>query len=240
MDFLSNPDLATIHPTWPGTPHERGRFRAYDGEIEVGLGKVIRYLLRRNPQAAAKRRDRYAPPVERGDIHRAGDWVCWLGHASFLIQLDGVRYLTDPVWHNLGLLKRRVPTPFTPEQIGRVDYLLLSHDHRDHCDERTISELSRKLDFRVLAPLRLGRVVEPWLARGTADHGGRLVPALRHAPRRAQCHVYADAALVPPLPHRHQPSAVGELRVAGLGRDSLVRRGFRGLTAFRGSGTVFP
>ncbi len=165
MDFLSNPALETFHLTWPGTPFDQGRFLAYETEIEVGFGKVLRYLTRPNPQATEKRHDDYAPPVERDDIHQSGDWVCWFGHACFLIQLDGVRYLTDPVWHRLGLLKRRVPVPYTVEGIGHIDYLLLSHDHRDHCDERTIRQLSQKLDFRVLAPLHLGDVIRPWLER---------------------------------------------------------------------------
>ncbi len=165
VDFLSNPALDTFHSTWPGTPFERGRFRFFAGDIPVGFDQIVRYLLRDNPQAAEKRGDDYVPQTEREDIRRPGDWVCWIGHACFLIQLDGVRYLTDPVWHDLGLLKRRVPAPYTAEEIGHLDYLLLSHDHRDHCDEKTIKELSRKLDFRVLAPLHMRELITPWLER---------------------------------------------------------------------------
>ena len=165
MDFRSNPALETFRADWPGTPSERGRFRAYDGALDVGLNRVVRYLMRNNPQAAEKRHDDYRPPVVRDDIQRPGDWVCWFGHACFLIQLDGVRYLIDPVWHRLGLLARRVPAPYTAEELGRIDYVLLSHDHRDHCDERTLRALSRKLDFTVLTTLGMAELVRPWLAR---------------------------------------------------------------------------
>ena len=165
MDFLSNPDLVTFRPDWPGTPAEDGRFRSYAEVIDVGLGKVASYLTRGNPQAAEKRADDYRPPERYDDLHQPGDWVCWLGHASFLIQLDGVRYLTDPVWHNLGFLRRRVRAPYTPEEIGRLDYVLLSHDHRDHCDARTLKQLSGALDFTVLTGLGMREVIGGWLRR---------------------------------------------------------------------------
>ena len=165
MDFLSNPDLETFRDGWPGTPAERGRFRAYDGEVDVGWRRLARYATSDNPQAAEKRADDYRPPERYDDLHQPGDWVCWLGHASFLIQLDGVRYLTDPVWHNLGFLRRRVRAPYTPEEIGRLDYVLLSHDHRDHCDARTLRQLSGALDFTVLTTLGMGDVVRGWLRR---------------------------------------------------------------------------
>lgn len=165
MDFLANPALETFRPDWPGNPHEDGRFRAYNGEIDLSWRRVLRYVRSGNPQAAAKRADGYRPPETTDDIHQPGDWLCWLGHASFLIQLDGVRYLTDPVWYNLGFLRRRVRAPYTPADIGRLDYLLLSHDHRDHCDARTLRELSSALEFTALAPLSMRDVVGKYLKR---------------------------------------------------------------------------
>ena len=165
MDFVSNPALPTVKPSWPGNPREGGRFRAYAEPIDPSFGKLARYLATRNPQAAEKRRDDYRPPTIRGDVHADGDWVCWLGHASFLIQLDGVRLLTDPVFGNLGLLRRRVAQPFDLEGLGPIDYVLLSHDHRDHCDEATLRRLARVHDFRVLTTLGMGDLLGPWLAR---------------------------------------------------------------------------
>lgn len=165
MQFRSNPALETFRADWPGTPYEDGRFLGYGGELDLGWRKLLRYARSGNPQSAEKDADDYRPPETTDDIQQGGDWVCWLGHASFLIQLDGVRYLTDPVWHNLGFLRRRVPPPYTPEDIGQLDYVLLSHDHRDHCDARTLRELSAALDFTVLAPLGLHDVIRGYLKR---------------------------------------------------------------------------
>lgn len=169
MDFVSNPALATVRPDWPGNPREGRRFREYDGPIDAGLGQVARYLATRNPQAAEKRRDTYAPPVAPGHIHAPGDWVCWLGHASFLIQLGGLRFLTDPVFGDLSpLLRRRVAMPFAVEALGPIDYVLLSHDHRDHCDAASLKQLARVHDFRLLTTLAMSGVVAPWLSGGQA------------------------------------------------------------------------
>ncbi|MFK8056335.1 MAG: MBL fold metallo-hydrolase [Saprospiraceae bacterium] len=168
MEFVSNPDLITFRENWKGNPKEGKRFSEYAGPINPGFGKLVRYLSRSNPQASEKRADTFRLQSVKDDIHQSGDWVCWLGHASFLIQLDGIRILTDPVFNRLGLIKRQVDAPYTPEEIGHLDYVLLSHDHRDHADEATMKAFSRKLDFQVLTTFGMEGLVTPWLKRGQA------------------------------------------------------------------------
>jgi len=166
MEFVKNEELVTFRENWKGNIMEGKRFREYDGEIETGLMKVLRLLLKSNPQASEKRNETYRLQTVKQDIHQPGDWICWLGHASFLIQLDGIRILTDPVFTRLGFMKRQVEAPYSPEEIGRLDYVLLSHDHRDHADEKTMKAFSRKLDFRVLTTLGMKGLVDPWLKKG--------------------------------------------------------------------------
>jgi L-ascorbate metabolism protein UlaG (beta-lactamase superfamily) len=58
--------------------------------------------------------------------------LTYLGHATVLIELDGVRILTDPVLgRRLGPLRRHGPTP-DPHVLGAVDGILISHGHPDH------------------------------------------------------------------------------------------------------------
>jgi L-ascorbate metabolism protein UlaG (beta-lactamase superfamily) len=58
--------------------------------------------------------------------------LTYLGHATVMIELDGVRLLTDPVLgRRLGPLRRLGPTP-DPDAIGPVDGVLISHGHPDH------------------------------------------------------------------------------------------------------------
>lgn len=61
-----------------------------------------------------------------------GVQITWLGHAAVLIEMDGVRVLTDPVLrHRIGPLVRVVPDP---EALSPVDGVLISHLHADHAD----------------------------------------------------------------------------------------------------------
>jgi L-ascorbate metabolism protein UlaG (beta-lactamase superfamily) len=65
--------------------------------------------------------------------------ITWLGHATVLIEMDGVRVLTDPVLrHRIGPLVRIVPEP---DALGTVDCVLLSHLHADHTDLRSLRGL---------------------------------------------------------------------------------------------------
>jgi L-ascorbate metabolism protein UlaG (beta-lactamase superfamily) len=73
--------------------------------------------------------------------------ITWLGHASVLIQIDGLRVLTDPVLGRAGFL-RRVGPPLPP--IGRVDAVLVSHLHADHADLRSLRAVAD--DVPVVGP----------------------------------------------------------------------------------------
>jgi len=60
--------------------------------------------------------------------------LTYIGHATVLIEINGVRILTDPVLHNhvSGFLRRQVPLP--ADHVGPIDAVLISHLHRDHLD----------------------------------------------------------------------------------------------------------
>lgn len=77
----------------------------------------------------------------------------WLGHATVLIALDGVRLLTDPVLRNrIGPLVR-VAAPVS-DGLGALDAVLLSHLHADHADLRSLRRVARRAP--VLAPYPAG------------------------------------------------------------------------------------
>jgi L-ascorbate metabolism protein UlaG (beta-lactamase superfamily) len=83
--------------------------------------------------------------------------VTWLGHASALIELDGVRLMTDPILgKRIGPLIRIAP-PVPAEPLRDIDAALISHLHADHADPRSL----RKLGARVIAPRGSAR----WFAR---------------------------------------------------------------------------
>jgi L-ascorbate metabolism protein UlaG (beta-lactamase superfamily) len=83
-----------------------------------------------------------------------GTRVLFLGHASTVIEMDGVRLITDPVLRRLvGPLYRRVPRPLT-EPLVDPDAILISHLHLDHYDPRSLRLFRR--DTPVLAPVGAG------------------------------------------------------------------------------------
>ncbi len=87
-----------------------------------------------------------------------GPRITWVGHATVLIELDGVRLLTDPFLRDrLGPLRRLGPSPDL-EAIGRVDAVLLSHAHPDHFDRRSLQQLLG--DPLMVVPPGLGRPIE--------------------------------------------------------------------------------
>lgn len=69
--------------------------------------------------------------------------IVYVGHSTVLIELDGVRVLTDPVLGSwLGPLHRRGPAP--PDAVTEgIDAVLISHLHRDHLDLRSLRRLDR-------------------------------------------------------------------------------------------------
>eukprot|EP00475_Leptophrys_vorax_P032753 TRINITY_DN5094_c0_g1_i3.p1 TRINITY_DN5094_c0_g1~~TRINITY_DN5094_c0_g1_i3.p1 ORF type:complete len:460 (-),score=118.82 TRINITY_DN5094_c0_g1_i3:817-2196(-) len=77
--------------------------------------------------------------------------VTWIGHASFLIQMDGLNILTDPVFSQrcspsqLIGPKRIRPVPFPEEQLPEIDLVVISHNHYDHLDTTTVLKLKDKV-----------------------------------------------------------------------------------------------
>lgn len=98
--------------------------------------------------------------------------VTWINHSTFLIEVEGKTFLTDPVWSeraspfkSIGP-KRMHPPPFDLEQLTPIDYVLISHNHYDHLDEETVKRLSHLFpDIQWYVPLGVGDLVHKMGAR---------------------------------------------------------------------------
>ena len=94
----------------------------------------------------------------------------WLGHSTVLIEIDGLRVLTDPVWgaraspSRLLGPKRFQPAPVRLRALPAIDAVLVSHDHYDHLDYPTIRELARR-DVPFITSLGVGAHLEAWGVR---------------------------------------------------------------------------
>lgn len=97
--------------------------------------------------------------------------VTWMGHSTLLIEIDGFRILTDPVWSERASFvqfagpKRFYPAPLALQDLPPLDVILLSHDHYDHLDRATIRQLAispATQNARWVCSLGVGRHLESW------------------------------------------------------------------------------
>lgn len=93
--------------------------------------------------------------------------VIWFGHSSYYMQVNGLKILVDPVFSG-----NASPVPGTTKafegtntygvkDMPEIDYLLISHDHYDHLDYKTIKELNGKVKH-VICGLGVGGYFEQW------------------------------------------------------------------------------
>ncbi|HSO37016.1 MAG TPA: MBL fold metallo-hydrolase [Labilithrix sp.] len=94
----------------------------------------------------------------------------WLGHSTVLLEIEGVRVLTDPVWGDRvspvdwAGPKRFHRAPVSLDALPPIDAVLVSHDHFDHLDHPTIAALARR-DVPFVTSLGVGAHLEAWGVR---------------------------------------------------------------------------
>ncbi|MEM9820989.1 MAG: MBL fold metallo-hydrolase [Bacteroidota bacterium] len=175
MQYLINPSLPLLIDDWPGNPIKGDQFQYPGRGFRPKWSNIAKMVFHSNPQRREKKEDRWRPSVVRGHDYlqdKNDNWIVWLGHACFLIQLGGIRIITDPVFYDLPLIPRKVHLPFDPKVLQGIDYLLLSHDHRDHCDARSFKVLLQNNQVHILSSLRMGTVIQSWIGPTPLQEAG--------------------------------------------------------------------
>jgi L-ascorbate metabolism protein UlaG (beta-lactamase superfamily) len=91
----------------------------------------------------------------------------WFGHSSTLVEIDGVRVLTDPMWSERASPftwagpRRWSPVITSLEQLKPIDVVVISHDHYDHLDAPTVAAMA-SWDTIFVVPLGLGAHLAYW------------------------------------------------------------------------------
>ena len=127
---------------------------------------LYEYLFKRVPHQRPK--DKL--PSVKNNLHTISpdnDCIVWFGHSSYFLQLDGMTFLVDPVFSG-----NASPIPgtnrsfkgtdiYSVEDMPFIDILLLTHDHYDHLDHKTIVSLLPKIG-KVICGLGIGSHLEYW------------------------------------------------------------------------------
>ena len=166
IQHLQNPHLKTILDNWQGNPHNGKRFFDPNKPFSTSLRKVLKWQTSPKPRAKEKKADTWRLETVRNNDFLVGtdDCIVWLGHASYYMRLNGVRFITDPVFYPIsGVVKRWSEMPCAVSEFMNIDYVLLSHAHRDHCDRRSLTELYKNNKFELLTGLGVGKLISKWL-----------------------------------------------------------------------------
>ena len=197
--------LAATAPAEPPTgalgpaPREDGRFANAVGNIRHGtFGVRFPFFLRRIAGSFSGRPG--APEVVANDgaflrenAQHSVPTVTWIGHATLLVQMDHVTFLTDPIWSKTASPvsfagpRRYVPPGVALDDLPPIDFVVISHNHYDHLDLSTLEALAeRDPATRFFVPLENGELlrengienVEELDWGDTATHEGVVVHCL--------------------------------------------------------------
>ena len=139
-----NPSLSFIKENWSGNIlNEKQQYINLDGPAEKSFAELLKWQTEKNPLKPAKKKQQTTVDVVTNHhiTSNREDGVVWLGHASFLFTLSGKHFITDPVLYNVGPVKRFTPLPCDVDALKQIDFILLSHNHRDHCDQKSMQQL---------------------------------------------------------------------------------------------------
>lgn len=143
---------------------DSGQFIFPQYPFELGWTDIMKWkFLSKDPYREKKRKDNWRPKVVKDDsfLHHEKDAFVWLGHASFFFRLNGKSFLIDPVLGRLApLMPRFSELPIKANKFNDIDYILVTHDHRDHCDASSLKFLAKqnpKAQF--ISGLRMGNVL---------------------------------------------------------------------------------
>lgn len=105
-------------------------------------------------------------------IPKEEDFLVWIGHATFLLRLNGVFFLTDPMLSQRALIPKRFTQPaLSKKELKKLNgplHILISHNHYDHLDTETIASLPDQAHVHV--PLGLKKYVEGFHRGKVSEH----------------------------------------------------------------------
>ena len=91
----------------------------------------------------------FSYPNPKETLTKNSPEVTWINHCTFLLAIDGVHILTDPIWskrcspfHFFGPKRKHNP-PISIEELPSIDFVFISHNHYDHLDKKSVLKLHK-------------------------------------------------------------------------------------------------
>ncbi len=144
----NNPDLPFIIENYKGNVvDDNGLYVNEYSPFVNSFKKFITWQKERKASQKLKKNIRFDAPFVNGNVFFEDnkDAILWLGHASFLIRLNNTVIITDPILGSPSfLMKRYSNLPIDIDLLTNIDYILISHDHRDHVDKRSLQIICKQ------------------------------------------------------------------------------------------------
>lgn len=154
-----------------------GRFDQRATAPRRGVGDILRWKVldpKPKPRDTSGSDAPTAPFVtprrepDRALIQSGEPSITWIGHASFLLSLGGLRVLIDPIFRpRLGLAPRLTPPGLALADLPPIDVVVITHNHRDHMDPWTIERLGPAPLY--VAPVGNGRLLKRFGAKRVVE-----------------------------------------------------------------------
>ena len=133
---------------------------------DISYWKMMREFFKKNKEAAPPG----LLPSIKTDLNRLTSLnpvIVWFGHSSYLIRIENKNFLIDPAFSGnaspLSFMIKAFPGSniYKPEDMPAIDYLILTHDHYDHLDFKTLRKLRNKVD-KIYCSLGLSSHLRYW------------------------------------------------------------------------------
>ena len=168
--FLSGPRY-----NGPITDHFDGKkFFTPRGKPAQGLVGVFRWMSKRKRTPWKERKEIAFGEPPKARIGR-GAKITFVNHSTFLIQVDGINILTDPIWSERTSPfqwagpKRMRPPGIRFDDLPKIDVVLLSHNHYDHLDLNTMKRIYKKDQPKIICALGVKAFLEQHKMTGSTD-----------------------------------------------------------------------
>lgn len=135
--------------------------------VTISFWKNIYNLFIKLPQANFPKTKPPSVKTDLNSLNKHEEIIIWFGHSSYFIQIAEKRILVDPVFSNISSPILIWPKAFANtnsynhKEIPNIDYLIITHDHWDHLDYKTIVKLKEKISL-VICGLGVGAHLKRW------------------------------------------------------------------------------